>query len=74
MGLPSEAANLVILVYARQTNQTFSRHGGPYPFDIQSLGTLGLLLGTAGVAAVQMQNVSYTAHTCCTHRKMDDAR
>jgi hypothetical protein len=40
MGLPSEAANLVILVYARQTNQTFSRHGGPYPFDIQSLGTL----------------------------------
>lgn len=40
MGLPSEAANLVILVYARQTNQTFSRHGGPYSFDIQSLGTL----------------------------------
>ena len=40
MGLPVEAANLVILVFARMTNRTFTRHGGPYPFDVGSLGTL----------------------------------
>ncbi|MBM4023160.1 MAG: hypothetical protein FJ284_13160 [Planctomycetes bacterium] len=40
MGLPPEAANLVILVFARMTNRTFTRHGGPYPFDVNSIGTL----------------------------------
>jgi hypothetical protein len=29
MGLPREAANLVILVFAEQTNRTFLEHGGP---------------------------------------------
>jgi hypothetical protein len=29
MGLPREAASLVILVFAEQTNQTFFEHGGP---------------------------------------------
>lgn len=29
MGLPREAANLVILVFAEQTNHTFFHHGGP---------------------------------------------
>lgn len=29
MGLPREAANLVVLVFAEQTNRTFLEHGGP---------------------------------------------
>src|SRR5262249_47492006 len=29
MGLPKEAANLVILTFAEQTNRTFYEHGGP---------------------------------------------
>src|SRR5208282_2990507 len=29
MGLPPEAENLVILLFAAQTNRTFYRHGGP---------------------------------------------
>jgi hypothetical protein len=29
MGLPREAANLVMLVFAEQTNRTFLEHGGP---------------------------------------------
>ena len=30
MGMPKEAENLVILLFATQTNRTFYRHGGPY--------------------------------------------
>jgi hypothetical protein len=30
MGMPKEAENLVILLFAAQTNRTFFRHGGPY--------------------------------------------
>jgi hypothetical protein len=30
MGLPKEAQNLVILLYAAQTNRSLYRHGGPY--------------------------------------------
>ncbi|PQO28928.1 phage resistance protein [Blastopirellula marina] len=30
MGLPKEAENLVILMYAAQTSQSFYQHGGPY--------------------------------------------
>ncbi len=30
MGLPKEAQNLLILVYAAQTSQTFYLHGGIY--------------------------------------------
>src|SRR5262249_45435311 len=37
MGLPREAANLVVLVFAEQTNRTFFEHGGPQE------GTLGRL-------------------------------
>ena len=37
MGLPREAASLVILIFAEQTNQTFFEHGGPQE------GTLGKL-------------------------------
>ncbi len=29
MGLPKEAANLVILIFAEQTNHSFYEHGGP---------------------------------------------
>lgn len=31
MGMPKEAENLVILIYAAQTSQTLYQHGGPYP-------------------------------------------
>lgn len=31
MGLPKEAQNLVLLVFAAQTNRAFYQHGGPYP-------------------------------------------
>lgn len=37
MGLPKEAENLVILLFAAQTNRTFYRHGGPYDPTLQSL-------------------------------------
>lgn len=30
MGLPKEAQNLIILIFAAQTNRTLYRHGGPY--------------------------------------------
>lgn len=30
MGLPKEAENLIILLFAAQTNRTFYRHSGPY--------------------------------------------
>ena len=37
MGLPREAQNLVILVFAEQTNRTFFLHGGPYPATLNEL-------------------------------------
>ena len=37
MGLPQEAENLVILIFAAQTNRTFYRHGGPYEPTLQTL-------------------------------------
>jgi len=37
MGLPKDAENLVILVFAAQTNRTFYRHGGPYDPTLQTL-------------------------------------
>jgi len=40
MGLPAELANLVVLLFARQTNRGFTKHGGPYPFEVGSLGSL----------------------------------
>jgi len=37
MGLPQEAENLVILLFAAQTGHTFYRHGGPYEPTLQTL-------------------------------------
>ena len=37
MGLPKEAENLVILLFAAQTNRTFLRHGGPYEPTLQTI-------------------------------------
>ena len=37
MGLPQEAENLVILLFAAQTGYTFYRHGGPYEPTLQTL-------------------------------------
>ena len=37
MGLPKEAENLVILLFAAQTNRTFFRHGGPYEPTLQTI-------------------------------------
>jgi len=37
MGLPKEAANLVILVFAEQTNRTFFLHGGPTEATLTNL-------------------------------------
>ncbi len=37
MGLPKEAQNLVILLYAAQTDCTFYRHGGPYEPTLQNI-------------------------------------
>ncbi len=37
MGLPSLAANLVLLVFAEQTNRSFYRHGGPVPAVLDRL-------------------------------------
>jgi hypothetical protein len=37
MGLPREVQNLVILVFADQTNRSFFLHGGPVPGSLQSL-------------------------------------
>jgi hypothetical protein len=37
MGLPKEAGNAVILLFAAQTNRTFYRHGGPYDPTLQSV-------------------------------------
>jgi hypothetical protein len=37
MGLPKEAANLVILVFAEQTNRTFFLHGGPAEATLTNL-------------------------------------
>ena len=37
MDLPQEAENLVILLFAAQTNRTFYRHGGPCEPTLQSL-------------------------------------
>jgi hypothetical protein len=37
MGLPREAANLVILAFAEQTNRTFYEHGGPQDVSLVRL-------------------------------------
>ena len=37
MGLPTAAANLVILIYADQANLAFQRHGGPWPAKLDDL-------------------------------------
>ncbi|MGH7139613.1 MAG: hypothetical protein ACREHD_28060, partial [Pirellulales bacterium] len=37
MGLPKEAANLVILVFAAQTNRSFYLHGSPYEASLTNL-------------------------------------
>ncbi len=37
MGLPQEAENLVILLFAAQNGYTFYRHGGPYEPTLQTL-------------------------------------
>ena len=37
MGLPQDAENLVILLFAVQTGYTFYRHGGPYEPTLQTL-------------------------------------
>ncbi len=37
MGLPSPAANLVLLVFAEQTNRSFYLHGGPVPATLDRL-------------------------------------
>jgi hypothetical protein len=37
MGLPKEAQNLVILVFADQTNRSFCLHGGPYGGSLSDL-------------------------------------
>ena len=37
MGLPQDAENLVILLFAAQTGYTFYRHGGPYEPTLQTL-------------------------------------
>ena len=38
MGLPTLAANLVLLVFAEQTNRSFYLHGGPVPAALDRLG------------------------------------
>jgi hypothetical protein len=40
MGLPIELANLVVLLFARQTNRGFTRHGGPHAVEVGSLASL----------------------------------
>ena len=37
MGLPKDAQNLVILIYAAQTSQTFYLHGAPYEATLSSV-------------------------------------
>ena len=37
MGLPKECANLIILVFAAQTNRSFFRHGDPFDATISNL-------------------------------------
>ena len=37
MGLPTTAANLVILIYADQANLAFQRHGSPWPAQLDDL-------------------------------------
>ena len=37
MGLPKEVQNLVILIFAEQTNCTVRRHGGPYDASLTAL-------------------------------------
>ena len=37
MGLPTAAANLVILIYADQANLAFQRHGSPWPAQLDDL-------------------------------------
>jgi hypothetical protein len=37
MGLPKEAANLVILIFAEQTNRSFHLHGGPFDATLTNL-------------------------------------
>ncbi len=37
MGLPTPAANLVILIYADQANLAFQRHGSPWPAQLDDL-------------------------------------
>src|SRR5262249_26319628 len=37
MGLPKEAANLVILTFAEQTNRSFHLHGGPFDTTLTNL-------------------------------------
>ena len=36
-GLPTAVGNLLILIYADQTNRSFFQHGGPYPATLESL-------------------------------------
>jgi hypothetical protein len=40
MGLPKEAANLVILAFAEQTNRSFYLHGGPFDATLTNLTDL----------------------------------
>ncbi len=37
MGLPKDAANLVLLIFAEQTNRTFYLHGGPFEATLPNL-------------------------------------
>ncbi len=37
MGLPKECANLIVLVFAAQTNRSFFRHGAPFDATIANL-------------------------------------
>lgn len=37
MGLPKDVQNMVILIFAAQTNHTFYRHSGPYEPTLQSI-------------------------------------
>ena len=37
MGLPTHAANLVVLIYADQANLAFQRHGSPWPAQLDDL-------------------------------------
>ena len=52
MGLPKEAQNLVILMYAAQTSQTLYQHGGPFE------GTLSTIPGNCVLRKDQLPDAS----------------